>query len=96
MHPLFSYPPSPFPLYPPQVLVHNLWQIGAVPGWKAGLQEDMQQAHLFSIYLMQPLVGTTLGLLAFNWYPSSAFVGDSFTYFAGMALGVVGILGHFK
>ena len=56
----------------------------------------MQQAHLFSIYLMQPLVGTTLGLLAFNWYPSSVFVGDTFTYFAGMALGVVGILGHFK
>jgi UDP-N-acetylglucosamine--dolichyl-phosphate N-acetylglucosaminephosphotransferase len=41
-------------------------------------------------------VATSLGLLAFNWYPSSVFVGDTYTYFAGMALAVVGILGHFS
>jgi UDP-N-acetylglucosamine--dolichyl-phosphate N-acetylglucosaminephosphotransferase len=29
-------------------------------------------------------------------YPSSVFVGDTYTYFAGMALAVVGILGHFR
>ena len=29
-------------------------------------------------------------------YPSRVFVGDSFTYFAGMALAVAGILGHFS
>lgn len=29
-------------------------------------------------------------------YPSRVFVGDSFTYFAGMTLAVAGILGHFS
>jgi hypothetical protein len=29
-------------------------------------------------------------------YPSSVFVGDTYTYFAGMAMAVVGILGHFR
>nr|GMC82508.1 UDP-N-acetylglucosamine--dolichyl-phosphate N-acetylglucosaminephosphotransferase [Ipomoea batatas] len=29
-------------------------------------------------------------------YPSSVFVGDTFTYFAGMTMAVVGILGHFS
>ncbi|BBN08021.1 UDP-N-acetylglucosamine--dolichyl-phosphate N-acetylglucosaminephosphotransferase [Marchantia polymorpha subsp. ruderalis] len=61
-------------------------------------EEDVlrQEAHCFSIFLMQPLVGASLALFAFNWYPSSVFVGDTFTYFAGMALAVVGILGHFS
>lgn len=29
-------------------------------------------------------------------YPSAVFVGDTYTYFAGMAMAVVGILGHFR
>jgi len=29
-------------------------------------------------------------------YPSSVFVGDSYTYFAGMTLAVAGIQGHFS
>lgn len=78
------------------ILVHNLWQIGGVSGWKHAIQEDMQQAHLFSIYLMQPFLATTLGLLYYNWFPSKVFVGDTFTYFAGMTMAVVGILGHFS
>lgn len=78
------------------ILVHNLWQIGGVSGWKHGIQADMQQAHLFSIYLMQPFLATTLGLLYYNWFPSSVFVGDTFTYFAGMTMAVVGILGHYS
>ena len=41
-------------------------------------------------------VATTFGLLYYNWYPSSVFVGDTFTYFAGMTFAVVGILGHFS
>eukprot|EP00249_Psilotum_nudum_P014921 c25068_g1_i1 orf=216-1121(+) len=73
------------------ILIHNLMQIGS-----ASVNNQVQQAHAFSLYLMQPLVGVSLGLLAYNWYPSSVFVGDTFTYFAGMALAVVGILGHFS
>jgi len=70
------------------VLIHNVMQISR--------SEETRQAHAFSLYFMQPLVATSLGLLAFNWYPSSVFVGDTYTYFAGMAMAVVGILGHFS
>ena len=52
--------------------------------------------HLFSLYLMLPLAATSLGLLWHNWFPAAVFVGDTFTYFAGMALAVAGILGHFS
>ena len=55
-----------------------------------------RDGHLFSLYLMLPLAATTFALLLFNWYPSEVFVGDTFTYFAGMALAVAGILGHFS
>lgn len=54
------------------------------------------EQHLFSIYLTQPLVAVSLGLLLYNWYPASVFVGDSFTYFAGMTIAVVAMLGHFS
>jgi UDP-N-acetylglucosamine--dolichyl-phosphate N-acetylglucosaminephosphotransferase len=46
----------------------------------------VRDGHLFSAYLMFPLAGVTLGLLVFNWYPSRVFVGDTFTYFAGVWL----------
>ncbi|KAJ0978043.1 hypothetical protein J5N97_013517 [Dioscorea zingiberensis] len=72
------------------ILIHNLMQIGA-----SG-DPEYQHAHAFSIYLVQPLLTTSLALLSFNWYPSSVFVGDTYTYFAGMAMAVVGILGHFS
>ena len=51
--------------------------------------------HLFSAMIMIPFIGVTLGLLKYNWFPSSVFVGDTFCYFAGMTFGVVAILGHF-
>lgn len=56
----------------------------------------MHSAALLSAYIMIPLVATTFGLLQANWYPSHVFVGDTYTYFAGMALAVAGILGHFS
>jgi len=66
--------------------------------WEASLdaREKMHQAHLFSLCLTAPFLAVTLGLMAHNWYPSRVFVGDTFTYFAGMTLGVAGILGHFS
>ncbi|CAI0406783.1 unnamed protein product [Linum tenue] len=72
------------------ILVHNIMQIGA------SIDPEKQQAHAFSIYLVQPLLATSLALLSYNWYPSSVFVGDTYTYFAGMTMAVVGILGHFS
>ncbi|EAZ40970.1 hypothetical protein OsJ_25452 [Oryza sativa Japonica Group] len=74
------------------VLIHNVMRM------RIGSSTDIeaQQAHAFSIYLVLPFLTTSLALLAFNWYPSSVFVGDTYTYFSGMALAVVGILGHFS
>ncbi|CAN0927276.1 Glyoxylate/succinic semialdehyde reductase 1 [Linum grandiflorum] len=73
-----------------EILVHNIMQIGA------SSDPEKQQAHAFSIYLVQPLLATSLALLSYNWYPSSVFVGDTYTYFAGMTMAVVGILGHYR
>ncbi|MBA0800530.1 hypothetical protein Gohar_010956, partial [Gossypium harknessii] len=72
------------------ILIHNLMQIGA------SSDPEYKQAHAFSIYLVQPLLATSLALLSYNWYPSSVFVGDTYTYFAGMTMAVVGILGHYR
>jgi len=57
---------------------------------------QLQDRHLFSFWFMCPLVGVSLGLLRWNWYPAKAFIGDTFCYFSGMAFAVVGILGHFS
>ncbi len=74
------------------VLLHNMVQLAG----SAGAIPDVRDGHLFSAYLMLPLAFNTLGILVFNWYPSTVFVGDTFTYFAGMTLSVAGILGHFS
>ncbi|KAK6151328.1 hypothetical protein DH2020_013963 [Rehmannia glutinosa] len=79
----------PKPLVP-YILIHNIMQIGA------STDPEYKQAHAFSIYLVQPLLATSLALLSYNWYPSSVFVGDTYTYFAGMTMAVAGILGHFS
>mmetsp|Transcript_39759 Transcript_39759/g.66701 ORF Transcript_39759/g.66701 Transcript_39759/m.66701 type:complete len:404 (-) Transcript_39759:678-1889(-) len=71
------------------VLIHNLSMLDET-------NQVVRDAHLFSAYLMLPFIATTLALLVFNWYPSKVFVGDTFTYFAGMTFAVVGILGHFS
>jgi len=74
------------------VLGHNLLSVAGY----AAASPAVKDGHLFSAYLMMPLAGSTLGLLVFNWYPSKVFVGDTFTYFAGMTIAVAGILGHFS
>ncbi|KAF9664640.1 hypothetical protein SADUNF_Sadunf16G0039300 [Salix dunnii] len=73
-----------------KILIHNVMQIGS------SSDPEYQQAHAFSVYLVQPLLATSMALLSYNWYPSSVFVGDTYTYFAGMTMAVVGILGHFS
>jgi UDP-N-acetylglucosamine--dolichyl-phosphate N-acetylglucosaminephosphotransferase len=54
------------------------------------------ESHLFSIYLLLPLIGVSAALLMHNWFPAKVFVGDTYCYFAGMVFAVVGILGHFS
>uniref|UniRef100_A0A6B2LD20 UDP-N-acetylglucosamine--dolichyl-phosphate N-acetylglucosaminephosphotransferase n=1 Tax=Arcella intermedia TaxID=1963864 RepID=A0A6B2LD20_9EUKA len=68
------------------ILVHNFLE----------LQGPYRDAHLSSIFFILPFLATTSGLVYFNWYPSKVFVGDSFTYFSGMTLAVVSIMGHFS
>jgi UDP-N-acetylglucosamine--dolichyl-phosphate N-acetylglucosaminephosphotransferase len=72
------------------LLMHSLSQLAGY----AGTVPHLRDGHLFSAYLLLPLAFTSLGLLCFNWYPSSVFVGDTFTYFGGMAIAVASILGH--
>lgn len=70
------------------VLLQNVIQIAR--------GHDGESCHLFSAMFMIPFIATTAGLLRYNWYPSSVFVGDTFCYYAGMTFAVVGILGHFS
>lgn len=51
---------------------------------------------LFAIALVLPFIGSSLGLLRHNWYPSKVFVGDTFCYFSGMTFAVIGIHSHFS
>lgn len=44
-----------------QILLHNIMQIGA------SLDPEYKQAHAFSIYLVQPLLATSLALFSYNW-----------------------------
>jgi UDP-N-acetylglucosamine--dolichyl-phosphate N-acetylglucosaminephosphotransferase len=70
------------------VLVHNIVEISS--------HSESSDNHLFSIMLLLPFCGVSLGLLRYNWCPAQVFVGDTFCYFAGMTFAVVGILGHFS
>lgn len=70
------------------VLVHNVVEIAH--------NSEASPNHLFSMMIMLPFCGVTLGLLRYNWCPAQVFVGDTFCYFAGMTFAVVGILGHFS
>eukprot|EP00201_Polytomella_parva_P019015 CAMPEP_0175073512 /NCGR_PEP_ID=MMETSP0052_2-20121109/20622_1 /TAXON_ID=51329 ORGANISM="Polytomella parva, Strain SAG 63-3" /NCGR_SAMPLE_ID=MMETSP0052_2 /ASSEMBLY_ACC=CAM_ASM_000194 /LENGTH=392 /DNA_ID=CAMNT_0016341367 /DNA_START=61 /DNA_END=1236 /DNA_ORIENTATION=- len=74
------------------VLLHNIL---VVSGFFSAT-ESVREGNLFSAYLMFPLAAVSFALLWYNWYPSRVFVGDTFTYFAGMTIAVAGILGHFS
>lgn len=52
--------------------------------------------QMFSVLMIMPFIGTSLGLLRHNWFPANVFVGDTYCYFAGMTFAVVGIHGHFS
>lgn len=52
--------------------------------------------QMFALVMIIPFIGTSLGLLRHNWYPSAVFVGDTFCYFSGMTFAVIGIHGHFS
>lgn len=59
------------------------------------LYGEYPKTHEFSLYLLIPLFAVSFALYYYNKYPAKVFVGDTYCYFAGMSLAVVGILGHF-
>uniref|UniRef100_A0A7E4ZU20 UDP-N-acetylglucosamine--dolichyl-phosphate N-acetylglucosaminephosphotransferase n=1 Tax=Panagrellus redivivus TaxID=6233 RepID=A0A7E4ZU20_PANRE len=52
--------------------------------------------HSLSLCLLLPFIATSVALYSLNRYPAKVFVGDTYCYWAGMLLAVVGILGHFS
>ncbi|RPD64366.1 N-acetylglucosaminephosphotransferase [Lentinus tigrinus ALCF2SS1-7] len=67
--------------------------------WSAGMaygSRVLVERHLFSLYLMLPLLGVCLGFMYHNWYPARAFPGDTLCYVTGMAFAVVGIQAHYS
>lgn len=52
-------------------------------------------AHKMSLALLTPFIAASLALWQFNKYPSRVFVGDSYTYFAGMTLAVASVSGSY-
>lgn len=80
---------------------------GRMLSWAAG---EVVKRHLMSLYFMVPLIGVCAGFLWHNWcvttwradiadrdrYPATAFPGDTFCYFTGMAFAAVAIQGHFS
>ena len=73
------------------VAFYNAFELSKIPLDQTG----ERFAHIFSLSLILPFIAASLALFKYNKYPSEVFVGDTYTYFAGMVFAVVGILGHF-
>lgn len=68
------------------IALFNLMELGSLHS----------RLHLYSLCFILPFIATSCGLFYHNRYPARAFVGDTFTYFAGMTFAVVAIIGHFS
>lgn len=75
------------------VLLHNALELASP---RARADPAFRDGHLFSALLVTPLLFVSGALLRYNWFPARVFVGDTYTYFAGMTVAVAGILGHFS
>jgi UDP-N-acetylglucosamine--dolichyl-phosphate N-acetylglucosaminephosphotransferase len=58
--------------------------------------EEKLFENVFSLSIVLPFFFCSLALFIFNKYPSQVFIGDTYTYFAGMTFACAGILGHFS
>lgn len=70
------------------VILYNLVEVTT--------KSDCDEVHILSLQLLLPFLFCSYALYKFNRFPARVFVGDSYCYFAGMTLAVVGILGHFS
>lgn len=57
--------------------------------------DPASESAVLAVTLLLPFVAVSAALLRHNWFPASVFVGDTYCYFAGMALAVAAILGHY-
>eukprot|EP01155_Anaeramoeba_flamelloides_P048180 Anaeramoba_flamelloidesc40882_g1_i1.p1 GENE.c40882_g1_i1~~c40882_g1_i1.p1 ORF type:complete len:392 (-),score=67.56 c40882_g1_i1:104-1237(-) len=71
------------------VLVLNLFRLNPSD---ASMEQEYAR---FSILLILPFLAVSFAVLKFNWCPAKVFVGDTYTYFSGMVLAVVAVIGHF-
>uniref|UniRef100_A0AC35TX07 UDP-N-acetylglucosamine--dolichyl-phosphate N-acetylglucosaminephosphotransferase n=1 Tax=Rhabditophanes sp. KR3021 TaxID=114890 RepID=A0AC35TX07_9BILA len=69
------------------VAVYNLIQL-----WR---EETLEADNVLSLAIIVPFIAINGVLWKFNKYPAKVFVGDTFCYWSGMTIAVVGILGHF-
>ena len=54
------------------------------------------EGYWISLAVLVPFIGCSYALYELNRYPSRVFVGDSYTYLAGMVLAVAGISGAYS
>lgn len=73
------------------VAIMDIWEMAA-----SSPDQPHYLNHLFSLTVMLPFIGTTLGLLTHNWFPAKVFVGDIFPYYAGMTFAATAVLGHYS
>ena len=59
-----------------------------------GGDAEYVQNHLFSVFMILPFIASSLALFDFNCYPARVFVGDTFTYSAGVTFAAVGYFGN--
>lgn len=72
------------------IMIHNCIESTALAN------DPSLETHVFSFAMMAAFLSPCLALLSANWFPSRVFVGDTFTYLAGMSLATAGILGRFS
>jgi UDP-N-acetylmuramyl pentapeptide phosphotransferase/UDP-N-acetylglucosamine-1-phosphate transferase len=63
------------------LVINNIIQFQANPA--------KSEALVNTLYFLFPYIGSSLAFLALNWFPASAFGGDTFCYFSGMVFAVV-------
>eukprot|EP01006_Ploeotia_vitrea_P062779 TRINITY_DN84389_c0_g1_i1.p1 TRINITY_DN84389_c0_g1~~TRINITY_DN84389_c0_g1_i1.p1 ORF type:complete len:396 (+),score=42.44 TRINITY_DN84389_c0_g1_i1:140-1327(+) len=71
------------------MVIHNLYSMYAY-----GTADF--ESQLVSLVFLLPFITASTALLMFNWCPAKWFVGDSYTYLAGMVLASASIVGHFS
>jgi UDP-N-acetylglucosamine--dolichyl-phosphate N-acetylglucosaminephosphotransferase len=74
-------------------MLHNWVQMRTTDGT---VSAGDAEGHALSFVILAPFVACSLALWHFNRYPSQVFIGDSYTYFAGMTLAVAGISGGYS